>query len=134
MIYRCPRCGATMVCVSTASIPPIISYQCYGCGYFSKPIRETELTEVRERLVVAVKAAACDLFDRAEDLVGNGNLMTDFDIWIRFPQGYDTAPTIEVTKRYVSEKSNKVLLDDDYYICLGTLLNNLDEGKNEEKI
>lgn len=88
----------------------------------------------RERLVVAVKAAACDLFDRAEDLVGNGNLMTDFDIWIQFPQGYDTAPTIEVTKRYVSEKSNKVLLDDDYYICLGTLLNNLDEGKNEEKI
>lgn len=35
-----------MVCVSTASIPPIISYQCYGCGYFSKPVRETELTEI----------------------------------------------------------------------------------------
>ena len=46
MRYRCPRCGATMVCVSTASIPPIITYQCYGCGYLSKPVRETELLEI----------------------------------------------------------------------------------------
>lgn len=46
MNYRCPRCGATMICVSTASIPPIISYQCYGCGYFSKPVREMELTQI----------------------------------------------------------------------------------------
>ena len=35
-----------MVCVSTATIPPIISYQCYGCGYLSKPVRETELMEI----------------------------------------------------------------------------------------
>lgn len=35
-----------MVCVSTASIPPIISYQCYGCGYLSKPVRETELIAI----------------------------------------------------------------------------------------
>ena len=46
MSYKCPRCGATMVCVSTASIPPIISYQCYGCGYLSKPVKETELIEL----------------------------------------------------------------------------------------
>ena len=35
-----------MMCVSTASIPPIISYQCYGCGYLSKPVRETELIKI----------------------------------------------------------------------------------------
>ena len=35
-----------MICVSTASIPPIISYQCYGCGYLSKPVRETELIAI----------------------------------------------------------------------------------------
>ena len=35
-----------MICVSTASIPPIISYQCYGCGYLSKPVRETGLIEI----------------------------------------------------------------------------------------
>ena len=46
MSYRCPRCGATMVRVSTVSIPSIISYQCYGCGYLSKPVRETELLEI----------------------------------------------------------------------------------------
>ena len=46
MSYKCPRCGATMICVSTASIPPIISYQCYGCGYLSKPVRETGLIEI----------------------------------------------------------------------------------------
>lgn len=46
MNYKCPRCGATMICVSTASIPPIISYQCYGCGYLSKPVREMELTQI----------------------------------------------------------------------------------------
>ena len=46
MRYKCPRCGATMVCMSTDSIPQIISYQCYGCGYLSKPVRETELLEI----------------------------------------------------------------------------------------
>lgn len=35
-----------MICVSTASIPPIISYQCYGCGYLSKPVKETELIKI----------------------------------------------------------------------------------------
>lgn len=46
MRYKCPRCGAIMMCVSTASIPHIISYQCEGCGYLSKPARETELIKI----------------------------------------------------------------------------------------
>lgn len=46
MSYACPRCGATMICLSTASIPPIFSYQCHSCGYLSKPVREPELLEV----------------------------------------------------------------------------------------
>lgn len=36
----CPKCNSIMICVSTASIPPIITYQCYSCGYTSKPIKE----------------------------------------------------------------------------------------------
>ena len=40
MIYRCPRCRGIMTCVSTASIPPITTYQCNECGYVSKPERE----------------------------------------------------------------------------------------------
>ena len=42
MMYVCPRCGADMFCVSTASIPAIISYHCYSCGYLSKPVREND--------------------------------------------------------------------------------------------
>lgn len=38
--YKCPKCKSIMICVSTASIPPIITYQCYSCGYTSKPIKE----------------------------------------------------------------------------------------------
>ena len=40
MNYTCPKCGSIMQCISTASIPPIIRYECLGCGYSSKPIRE----------------------------------------------------------------------------------------------
>lgn len=40
MTYLCPRCKGIMVCVSTASIPPITTYQCYACGYVSKPKKE----------------------------------------------------------------------------------------------
>lgn len=46
MIYRCPKCGTNMLCVSTDSLPPIIAYQCYGCGYLSKPVREAEIVEI----------------------------------------------------------------------------------------
>ena len=39
MTYSCPKCGMPMQCISTASIPPIIRYEC-RCGYRSKPIKE----------------------------------------------------------------------------------------------
>jgi DNA-directed RNA polymerase subunit M/transcription elongation factor TFIIS len=37
--YKCPKCNSIMICVSTASIPQTIHYQCYSCGYTSKPIK-----------------------------------------------------------------------------------------------
>jgi hypothetical protein len=41
-----------MVCVSTASIPPITRYECYSCGYVSKPEPEYlySFTTLPERL------------------------------------------------------------------------------------
>lgn len=39
MYYTCPECGQIMQCISTASIPPITTYECFSCGYTSKPIR-----------------------------------------------------------------------------------------------
>lgn len=56
--------------------------------------------DYRKQLVEMVKAAGQDVIDRAEDLVGNGDLLCGFDIWLRFPQGGDL-PTIEVTKSYI---------------------------------
>lgn len=40
MTYLCPKCQNIMICVSTASIPPIVSYQCMQCGYKSKNEKE----------------------------------------------------------------------------------------------
>ena len=44
--YRCPKCNSIMYCVSTASIPPITRYDCYSCGYSSKPVKEDRITTV----------------------------------------------------------------------------------------
>ena len=40
MNYRCPKCGGVMQALSTASIPAITRYECWSCGYSSKPIKE----------------------------------------------------------------------------------------------
>ena len=57
----------------------------------------------RQKLIEMVKAAGQDVIDRAEDLVGNGDLICDFDIWLRFPQ--NGVPTIELTRSYLSKNS-----------------------------
>lgn len=40
MNYLCPKCKQIMHCISTASIPPITRYECFSCGYASKPEKE----------------------------------------------------------------------------------------------
>jgi hypothetical protein len=57
----------------------------------------------RELLIEMVKAAGQEVINRAEDIVGNGELMTDFDIWLRFPRG--EIPTIDCTRSYISKQS-----------------------------
>ena len=52
--------------------------------------------EFRKQLVELVKASGQEVIDRAEDLVGEGDALSEFDIWIRFPS--DSIPTIEVSK------------------------------------
>ena len=66
----------------------------------------------RKNLVALVKASGQEVIDRAEDLVGNGDLMSDFDIYLRFPVGeryMDSCPTIEVVKSYCSREAFRVL-------------------------
>ena len=69
--------------------------------------------EFRKKLVEIVKASGQEVIDRAEELVGDGDLITDFDIWLRFPIGETSIvtaiSTIEVSKSYVSKNSFNVL-------------------------
>ena len=66
-----------------------------------------EEKEFRTMLVDMVKAAGQEIIDRAEDLVGEGDLLSDFDISIQFPinENYrlNAVPTIEVNKSYLSK-------------------------------
>lgn len=62
----------------------------------------------RQHLIELVKASGQEVIDRAEDLVGNGDLITDFDIWLRFPQD-SNCPTIEVTREHISKKAIDVI-------------------------
>ena len=63
--------------------------------------------EFRKQLVELVKASGQEVIDRAEDLVGEGDALSGFDIWLRFPS--DSISTIEVTKPYCSKNAITVL-------------------------
>lgn len=70
--------------------------------------------EFRKQLVAMVKATAQEVIDRAEDLVGNGDLLSDFDIWLRFPTDgrmITGCPMIEVSKSYCSRNAIDVLME-----------------------
>lgn len=63
----------------------------------------------REELIELVKASGQEVIDRADDLVGDGDMITDFDIWLRFPS--DSCPTVEVTRSHASKRAYDVLLE-----------------------
>lgn len=70
----------------------------------------------RKLLVKMVKAAGQEVIDRAEDLVGNGELISDFEICLRFPTDgrmLSGCPTIDVSKSYCSKKCFDVLMEKD---------------------
>lgn len=63
----------------------------------------------REKLIKLVKASGQEVIDRAEDLVGDGGLITDIDIWLRFPS--NEYPTLEVTRSHASKRAYDILLE-----------------------
>lgn len=69
--------------------------------------RDVYSEKYRQKLIALVKAAGQDVIDRAEDLVGNGDLICDFDIWLRFPQ--NGVPTIELTRSYLSKNGINII-------------------------
>ncbi len=54
-----------------------------------------------------IEAAGLEIAERAEDFAGSVDMMTDLNIWVRFP--HDSPPTIEVTHEYVAKKCLHVL-------------------------
>lgn len=66
-----------------------------------------------EQLVEKVKALGQELIDRAEDLVGTGDLISGFDIWLRFPT--DMFPTIEVTRSHLSKNYIDMIMKKEDY-------------------
>ena len=60
----------------------------------------------KEQMVEIVKALGQEVIDRAEDLVGDGELLTSsLTIWLRVPIPMTDCPTIEVTREYVSKNA-----------------------------
>lgn len=63
----------------------------------------------KEVLVELVKACGQELIDRADDIVGSTEMLTDFDIWITIPK--DEIPKIRVDKEIASKNSWSVLIE-----------------------
>lgn len=71
-----------------------------------------ESKEFRKLLAEMVKACGQELIDRADDLVGEGDLMCDFSIWLRFPTDgrmMTGVPTIEVTREHISKNAYDII-------------------------
>jgi len=68
------------------------------------------MTEYNKLLIELVKQSGQELIDRAEELVGESELIADFYIRLEFPQ--DSIPTIEAFKSVVNRKAIKVMRGD----------------------
>lgn len=68
--------------------------------------------EYRSQLVEQVRAVGKELVERADELVGGGDLISDYYIYLRFPQG-GGVPTIEATTEYVSKEAINVIMKED---------------------
>lgn len=63
--------------------------------------------EFREELVASVKALGETVVEMAEDLVGNGELISDFNILLKFPMG--EIPEITITRSHGSKEYIKMI-------------------------
>lgn len=68
------------------------------------------MMDSNESLVKLVKSVGQEIIDRAEDLVGTGEAMRGFNIYIdmNFPDGI---PAVSVTREYISIKSRDIILN-----------------------
>lgn len=67
--------------------------------YYEEQLEKERSAKFREELTSLVKASGQEVIDRAEDLVGNGDLISDFEIRLVFP--IDEFPTIKVVRQHL---------------------------------
>ena len=65
----------------------------------------------RPYLVKLVKAMGQEIINRADQIVGDGDLISDLSIWLRFPQ--DSMPTLDINREHLSHEVIKVFHDMD---------------------
>lgn len=63
--------------------------------------------EYRELLVKQIQALSYDLNNLASDLVGNADLITNFEIHLKFSPEF-CVPTIEVVREHIGEQASQV--------------------------
>lgn len=64
----------------------------------------------KNEMVQRIKEAGQEIIDRAEQMVGDNDLITNVSIHVYFNQPLDTCPTIEWTTEVINKNSSKRLL------------------------
>lgn len=66
----------------------------------------------RTRLVEEVKAIGQEIIDRAEDIVGEGDLIRDLTLMASFSSGPEVqVPTLEITREHYSKHVHKLYME-----------------------
>lgn len=64
----------------------------------------------KEYLKELVRAAGMEIINRADDIVGNGDLISDLSLWVRFDQG--EAPKIEISREHIIKESLNIIVEE----------------------
>lgn len=54
-----------------------------------------------------VRAAGREIINRADDIVGNGDMISDLSLWVRFDQG--EVPRIEISREHIIKESLNII-------------------------
>lgn len=57
-----------------------------------------------------VRAAGREIINRADDIVGNGDMISDLSLWVTFDQG--EVPRIEISREYIIKESLNIKVEE----------------------
>jgi len=67
--------------------------------------------DYRAYLKELVRAAGREIINRADDIVGNGDMISDLSLWVRFDQG--EVPRIEISREHIIKESLNVSITEE---------------------